>query len=284
MALTKVSSGMLGNGGGDIATNTALGTSALNSNTTGSANTALGVQALQTNTVAARNTVVGYQAAYFNNANDTVAVGSQAAYSNTTGASNTAIGKTALYSNTISTNNTAVGWEAGYTYNRTADSDGYNTFIGNRSGYSTTTGQVNTFLGHGSGNALTTGSYNTYVGSFSGNGSGLNLTTRSYNVALSMGNGSLRYLSLDMGAISTSPIEISANVGIGGLHFVTAYNLSSGAQGWWLVATRANSVTVVASSNNTGLTINFGQSGSVRLTMSTSSGSIAGNCHSWVDA
>jgi len=194
MALTKVNQGMVSSGGGDIATNTALGTGALNSNTTGSTNTALGQQALQTNTVAARNTAVGYQAGYTNNANDMVAVGSQAAYSNTTGASNTAVGRLALYSNTIATNNTAVGFEAGYTFNRTADSDGYNTFIGNRSGYSLTTGQVNTFVGHGAGNAMTTGSYNAILGSFSGNSGGLDIRTGNYNIILSDGGGTPRYV------------------------------------------------------------------------------------------
>ena len=73
--------------------NTALGASALVSNTTGSYNTAVGYSALDSNTIGSHNT----------------ASGTSALASNTTGTLNTAIGVNALYSSTTASNNVAVG-------------------------------------------------------------------------------------------------------------------------------------------------------------------------------
>lgn len=234
-----------GKGAGSIATNTAAGIGALTANTTGSENTAVGVGAGSANTTGARNTFIGTNAGNLGNGIRNTAVGAYCANNMTTGE--------------------------------------YNTCVGHAAGNVITDGTYNTFVGNGAGGAVSTGDYNTYVGGFTGNGNGLNLTTRNYNVALSMGNASLRYLALDMGTVSTTAVDIGPNEGIGGLHFVTAYNLSGGAQGWWLIATRTGSVTIVASSNGTGLTITFGQSGSTRLNMTTSSGSVAGTAQHWID-
>ena len=236
---------VVGEGGGAVSTNTVVGANALSSNTTGSENTAIGQGAGQSITTGTRNTFLGIYSGALGN-----------------GVRNTAIGAYCANNMTTGENNTCVGHGAGNVIS---------------------SGTYNAFIGSGAGSALTTGSNNTYVGGFTGNGNGLNLTTRSFNVALSMGNGSLRYLSLDMGVVSTTTVDIGPNEGIGGLHFVTAYNLSGGAQGWWLIATRTGSVTIVASSNGTGLTITFGQSGSTRLNMTTSSGSVAGNAQHWID-
>ena len=70
-------------GGGGVATSTALGSSALLTNSTG------------TNLVA-----IGYQAGYFTTAGPNVFVGSQAGYTNSTGTSNVGLGYQALYNNT----------------------------------------------------------------------------------------------------------------------------------------------------------------------------------------
>src|SRR5438093_1229861 len=76
--------------------NTAEGTDALFSLTTGPDNTAIGFDALFSNTIGFGNT----------------ANGSQALYSNTTGSNNTADGLDALYFNTTGSGNTATGWRA----------------------------------------------------------------------------------------------------------------------------------------------------------------------------
>jgi hypothetical protein len=86
----------VGNGGGSVGTNTAIGNGALFSNTTGTDNTANGNGALVLNTTGIINT----------------AVGSVCLASNTTGSANTGIGFGALY-NAVSVNsNTAVGRDA----------------------------------------------------------------------------------------------------------------------------------------------------------------------------
>ena len=82
----------VGKGAGAISTNTALGSSALNENTTGYNNTAIGRTALTSNTTGSNNTASGLQALN----------------SNTTGSSNTAIGTSALLSNTTGSGNTAL--------------------------------------------------------------------------------------------------------------------------------------------------------------------------------
>jgi hypothetical protein len=73
--------------------NTAVGSKALFSNTTGSYNTAVGFEALRPNTTA------GYNAAF----------GAQALAANTTGTSNTALGSLSLTNNTTGINNVAIG-------------------------------------------------------------------------------------------------------------------------------------------------------------------------------
>ena len=71
----------VGRGAGAVASNTAVGSSALTTNTTGANNVAIGLSALSANTTASNNTAVGYQAGY----------------SNTTGANLTGLGYLALY-------------------------------------------------------------------------------------------------------------------------------------------------------------------------------------------
>jgi Chaperone of endosialidase len=101
--------------GGYSGNNTAEGTDALFSLTTGVWNSAVGFRALYKNAAGIRNTVVGYQALYNNNGAfgstglDNVAIGANALFSNTTGNGNIAIGAFALYSNTTGSNNVIIG-------------------------------------------------------------------------------------------------------------------------------------------------------------------------------
>ena len=90
----------VGRGAGAINTNTAVGSSALGSNTTGASNTATGLNAL---------------------------------FSNTTGNSNTATGRNALFNNTTGNRNTAIGFEAGRLKQDGTDASDFNncSYIGN---------------------------------------------------------------------------------------------------------------------------------------------------------
>jgi len=144
----------VGQGGGNVSTNTAVGASALDANTSGAYNVALGTDALGANTTASNNTAVGYQALY----------------ANTTGAGNTVVGDQAGKALTV--NNGC-------------------TFIGQESGLSTT-GGYNTFLGEDSGWQVTTGTKNTIIGRYSGNAGGLDIRTSSNYIVLSDGDGNPR--------------------------------------------------------------------------------------------
>ncbi len=91
-------------------TNTAVGSKALYSNTTGSSNTANGSYALYSNTAGTNNTANGVNALVYNTTGiSNTANGSWALYSNNTGNYNTATGILALYRNTIGSDNTALG-------------------------------------------------------------------------------------------------------------------------------------------------------------------------------
>jgi hypothetical protein len=87
----------IGKGGGDVVSNTALGASALNANTSGQFNSAVGDSALLNNTTGGSNSAVGVSALNGNGA----------------GSSNSAIGFAALSSSTSGSNNSAVGHNAG---------------------------------------------------------------------------------------------------------------------------------------------------------------------------
>jgi hypothetical protein len=150
----------VGKGTGGIGNNTAIGSSALNSNTTGNHNTASGYEAMRYNTTGffnaasgsramrynttgSYNTASGYEALSFNTTGGSnTAIGSSALTANTTGGSNTAIGSSALTANTTGSSNTANGFDA-LTANTTGSS---NTAIGMGALRSNTTGAGNTTL------------------------------------------------------------------------------------------------------------------------------------------
>jgi hypothetical protein len=279
--------------------NNAFGYNSLTSNTTGSNNIAIGPQALQANTTASNNTAVGYQAGYANTTGNIDAVGVQVLYRNTTGVGNvgfggsyvasinpaltynttgsynTGIGMGALASNTTASNNTAVGYQAGYS-NTT---NGSNLYVGYQTALSAT-GTKNTFLGgYQSGYYVTSGSKNTILGNYDGYyGGSLDIRTASNYIVLSDGDGNPRIIVSQAAGLTVSTSNVAIGAGtiagaVGKLYFVTGYNGSSGAQGWWLIGSYYGSLTVISSNNNTGLTVNFTKTGD-QLYMNTSSGTV----------
>jgi len=94
--------------------NTASGFEALANNTTGLYNTASGVEALFSSTTGVSNTATGYHALNQNTTGSAnTANGDDALHSNTTGRSNTAFGTNAL-GNSTGTGNIALGAQAGF--------------------------------------------------------------------------------------------------------------------------------------------------------------------------
>ena len=151
----------VGRGGGSVATNIAVGSGALLTNTTGNQNTAVGLNTLRQNTTGIHNTAVGVNALYYNTTgSNNTAVGLQALVSNTEGTLNTAIGYTALNKNTTGTDNTAIGQAA--LFNNTEGQ--YNTAVGSESLFNNSTGEDNVAVGNATLYSNTTGGENTALG------------------------------------------------------------------------------------------------------------------------
>jgi hypothetical protein len=153
----------VGKGLASVATNTVLGVTALDANTSGSDNVSVGYDSLTDNTSGANNVALGSSALANNTtASNNTAVGYQAGYSNTTGATQVYIGYQAGYSNQTGINNMYIGSQAGYWQTGGLNlAIGFGSFIG-ASGSSTGTG--NTALGNNTLNYNTSGSFNTAIG------------------------------------------------------------------------------------------------------------------------
>ena len=155
----------VGRGAGAVATNTAVGASALAANTSGFENTALGNGSLQSNTTGSSNVGFGYQAGYTNQTGiQNTSVGHQAGFLNTA-SSNLFFGIAAGYNNTTATSVSYLGFQAGY-YQQTG---GFNTALGFNalSGSSTpanNTGQFNISIGSNTLGSNTSGSGNVALG------------------------------------------------------------------------------------------------------------------------
>jgi hypothetical protein len=144
----------IGKGGGDVATNTALGESALNANTTGSTNSAVGLAALFSNTTGSNNSAVGHEALRNNTTGGSnSAVGREALRSNTVGSFDSAVGRDALRNNTTGSNNSAVGHQA--LLNNTTG--GNNSAVGREALLNNTTGSSNSAVGREAGRYIADG-------------------------------------------------------------------------------------------------------------------------------
>jgi hypothetical protein len=126
--------------GGYVGQNTAEGTDALFSLTTGVWNVAVGFQALHSDTTGNQNTATGYKALFLNTTGGKgTAYGSQALYNNDTGNNNVATGFNTLFSNTSGNNNTGNGFRT-LNFNNGDDNTatGFNALYNNRTGVQNT--------------------------------------------------------------------------------------------------------------------------------------------------
>ena len=232
--------------GGYAGNNTAEGTSALFSLTSGADNTAIGFQALFHNTGGTYNSGEGFRALFSNTSGtQNTATGVQALFSNTTGPFNTANGVNTLFHNINGAQNTASGTNAltnntSGTYNT---ADGVNTLYRNTTGsQNTATGVQALFFNTGSFNTAdgvnalyrnTIGTQNTAIGvqalfnntSGSGNialgkAAGVNLTVGSNNIDLANAG-----IAGESGAIRLGTEGIHTDTFLTGLiHIGTAFD------------------------------------------------------------
>jgi trimeric autotransporter adhesin len=146
--------------GGYVGGNTAEGTSALLSRSTGMYNTAIGIYSLLSLTEGDFCTGVGAGTLLVNTADQNTATGAGALLSNTTGGGNTANGAFPLFNNTEGDANTANGYQALFG-NTTGNT---NTAIGAAALFSNTIGNDNTANGWGALLSNTVGDDNTAIG------------------------------------------------------------------------------------------------------------------------
>ena len=233
----------VGLGGGNTSFNTAIGVSALQSNTTGSSNTAVGYNTLKSNTTGQNNTAFGYETMYLNsvgnqntafgyqalyngsnnigggannvaigyqtlynntgNGQANVGVGTTALFANTTGLGNFGLGTVALRENTTGNHNIGIGVAAVYS-NQTGN---YNIGIGRSTMYNMLNGSNNTGIGYFAGQSKisSTSSYNTLIGSYTD----VSSNTLIYNNSTAIGYNAI--------------IDASNQMVLGGLPVVGSY-------------------------------------------------------------
>jgi len=156
--------------------NVGIGSGTLASNTTGNFNMAIGTDALTKNT-ANFNLAIGFRVGFMNTTgNHLTGIGAGALFSNTTASFSTAIGADALHDNTTGGANTAIGADA--LGNNTAGNA--NTANGVQALFTNTTGGGNTAIGYQALPSNTIGGGNTAIGP----GALFNNTTGNDNIAL----------------------------------------------------------------------------------------------------
>ncbi len=148
--------------------NTALGSFALEQDSTGYQNTGVGTSAFRNNKTGILNTGVGINAGYYQKESYNTYIGAYSGvgerspgtdFAADTGNYNSGLGPYSLYRIANGSSNVAVGYNTLY-----ADSSGnYNTAIGNSS-LNFTNSDGNTALGYAAGTTNTTGTYNTVLG------------------------------------------------------------------------------------------------------------------------
>ena len=158
IALTLLASGLVN---AQSYTNTAYGSGALQSNTTGNYDSAFGAYALNSNTSGYYNTASGSESLYSNSIGyDNSAMGYDSMLHNTAGNYNTAQGLGSMWSNSTGQNNTALGTYALYLNDYGND----NTAVGDGALNNNYSGSNNIGVGYNAGYIPTAGIYNIEIG------------------------------------------------------------------------------------------------------------------------
>ena len=189
--------------------NTAIGYSALTSVTTEGNLTAVGFAAAQNNTSGSGIVALGFSSLPANNTGDwNTGIGGYSLRYNTSGGRNTGVGYKALEQNSTAGYNTAVGYNALLNADRTADTDGYNTGIGDGAGSNITTGNKNTFFGASTSASAVSGTNQTVIG-YGSSGQADNSVT--------LGNSDVTavYMAQDQGAtVYAAGVDITGATGL----------------------------------------------------------------------
>jgi hypothetical protein len=264
----------VGRGAGNVSTNTAAGTNALGSNTSGGNNTAVGNGALQTNATGTGNTAIG-----------------GSALSASTGVDNTALGYNALLGNTTGSNNVGIGVVAG----ANTTSGGYNISIGKQALQQNTTGSSNVAVGSGSIDQMTTGSNNAVLGGFAGRyygtGMGSNYTTTlnssiliGYDTRPLANNGSNEIVigtsaigngsnTIQLGNTSVTDVKTSGTITAAGLAVTGNVTSTTGSiSGFDAALNNQTGTTYTLTSADNGKVVTLNNASAITLTINTGLG------------
>jgi trimeric autotransporter adhesin len=199
--------------------NTADGYAALSGNSTGSYNTGVGYFALQNNISGGSQTAVGSEALEYSNGSANVALGSSSLQFNQTGNNNTAVGSAALSQSVLESGSVGVGYNALFSSN---SSIGYNTAIGESALVSNTSGSDNAANGEFALSSNTSGNKNAALGAtaLSSNTTGDRNTAVGYNANVSS-SGITN--STAIGANSTASTSNSVVIGSSAITSIGGY-------------------------------------------------------------
>jgi hypothetical protein len=231
--LTKEVGVTVGQGGNQIATNVAVGNTALDSNTTGANNTAVGYDAMTATTDGIQNSAFGAGALDANTGGDyNTALGYNALTTATTANYNTGVGYRALNAVATGSNNTALGSDA-----LLLATGGNNTAVGYQAGNSITTGSNNTVIGHDADASSATVNNEVTIG---------NSSVTSFRVPGLSLTFSVKYFN--QGTFTVATLPTAATAGAGARAFVTDANATTFAS--IVAAGGANGVPVYSDGTN----------------------------------
>ncbi|HET9746555.1 MAG TPA: tail fiber domain-containing protein [Chitinophagaceae bacterium] len=229
--------------------NLAIGVEALSNNTTGYENTAVGNNSLRSNIIGAGNTAFGPSTLRYNTGNFNSAFGTHALIFNTTGHRNTAVGRSALFHNTTGYENTAVG-EGALTTNYT----GYqNTAIGRQAMFSNYSGIYNTAVGFSALIFNIAGTRNTVLGAYAmyQNNEGERNVALGYQ-SLNANESGDQNVAIGVSALTVN-VTGSNNTAVGYNADVTANNLSNATAIGYNATVNANNKVVIGNSSVTSI-------------------------------
>jgi hypothetical protein len=242
----------VGLGAGNISTNLAMGTLALNTNISGTNNVAIGSESLYASTASNNVAIGGLALRYNNSGTQNIAIGYTAMLSNQGGTANTAIGNGALGGNVSGIRNTAIGQAA-----LGATTGSNNIGIGRDSAVLMTSGSSNIIFGNSAALALRTGTNNIVIGGSA------NVSAEADTNSIVIGNSTTVGLGSNTTVIGTTTTIQTKLFGA----------LRSGED---LTATSTTNIATGATVSGATNTINIGTGGVAGSTTTTTIGSTSG--------
>ncbi len=235
----------IGKGASNNIQNTAVGYTALGSNTTGEGNTAIGFQGQMSGTSGSSNTSLGFAALIDNTTSSgNTAIGYQALQKNT-GDNNIAIGTNTMYLALNSTRNIVVGSNALET---NANGAANNIIMGVNSMRVATSASENVAIGNEAGSTFTNETRNTLLGASTNISAGVsNATAIGYGAIADASN------KIQLGNANVTAVNTSGTITAAGFSGPLTGNVTGNVTGNASTATLANNISATANTTLTSL-------------------------------